>query len=316
MHSLISKKHMSVPEIEKVLNNKLFSKVTSVGINGGEPFLRNDIDECIEVIVRSLPLLKNIFIISNGYFSERITDSLQRIKKITSDHDVKLTVSFSVDGVKDMQDKMRGRKHAFENINKTLDIIALDPEAYCDYLNIVCTITKINVYNLPEVELWAQKRNLNVSYNIATINERIENHDRVNDFSIFTEKRAQLMAAEFFLAHYRKTGIEKYYGLYLFALSQKRYSDCSYKRNDGVTVTPNGDLCFCATHSKVLGNCLTEDAFALYHLNSKYHKEIRKHYCQSCSHYMYCLNSSGVKQLFNENNRYRHLSLYRRWRNR
>ena len=312
MRNLINKDHCKPNEIREILSNDLFCKVSSVGINGGEPFIRADLYECIEAITESLPRLERIYIISNGYLTDKIISSLFEIKQLVSKANIKLTVSFSVDGIGDMQDLMRGMTGAFSKVNNTLDIIQSDLSKYCDNLNIICTITKKNVFSLYQVEKWADERKINVSYNVATVNARIDNYDRYDDFSIFTDTHAKMMATEFFYKKYKETLDEKYYALYLFCLEQNRYSDCTYKFNEGVTITPDGMLCYCATHSDVIGDANRFSAKQLFFGNKKHQQEIRKRYCDHCSHYMYGLSFNGLIKLLRENNRYRRLNLYKR----
>lgn len=312
MHRLINKKHMSIDDIKTILSDKLFCKIESVGINGGEPFLRDDLVECIDAVVSSLPRLKRIFIISNGYYTERIVNYLKKIKEITVNHGLELTVSFSVDGVGAMQDFMRGRKNAFEKVEKTIEEVTRNRDEYCDHLNVICTITKHNVYSLPEVELWGEAHKIDISYNIATINERIDNHEKFEDFTIFNDFEAKKMASEFFYKQYLSTHNEKYYALFVFAETGKRVGPCTYSNGKGVTLTPDGNLCYCATHSELIGNVMMNSPYSLFQKNTKYRVQMCKEYCHGCSHYLYGLNSSGLKSLMNEKRIKRETALYRK----
>ena len=67
MHNLIHKDDYSTKELEQILKDKLFSKVTSIGLNGGEPFLRSDLVECVKIMIKTLPNLKSINIIIIGF---------------------------------------------------------------------------------------------------------------------------------------------------------------------------------------------------------------------------------------------------------
>lgn len=76
MHHLINNKDFTYKELEKILHDKLFSRVKAVGINGGEPFLKEDLLQCIQVMLKELPHLKNIYFISNGYFTDSMCEKL------------------------------------------------------------------------------------------------------------------------------------------------------------------------------------------------------------------------------------------------
>lgn len=81
MHHMINRKDFSAHDLKTILSDKLFSKVKYIGINGGEPFLKNDLCECINVMIDTIPDLKILYFISNGYFTEKILIQLQEIKK-------------------------------------------------------------------------------------------------------------------------------------------------------------------------------------------------------------------------------------------
>ena len=295
MRNLIKNNDFTPDELDKILKNKLFKKVNSVGLNGGEPFLRKDLVECVRVIIGNLPKLKSFFIISNGYFTDEIKEKLSDIYDVCKKHNIKVNVSFSVDGVDNMQDFMRGHQNAWDNVFNTVNSIKTDIDKYCDTLGIICTVTKHNVFNLEEVEAWGKNNSLNIRYNIATLNERIANSDRYEDFSIFCDEKARLMAMEFFYKKAIEEKSETYFGIYLYIRDRKRYAQCPCQFNEWVTLSPNGNISYCATYSKELGCALEQSAFDLFNGNIDVLKEIRKRNCTSCSHYISQLDVSGMK---------------------
>ncbi|WP_036608093.1 radical SAM protein [Oribacterium sp. P6A1] len=300
MQKLIKNKDYSVEELEQILNDKLFRKVIAVGLNGGEPFLRADLVDCINVMLKTLPNLKRFNIISNGYFTDIIRDKLTVIYEIAKKKGVSVNLSLSVDGVGQMQDFMRGHHNAWEKVCKTLDLILIKKERYCDSLGVICTVTRFNVYNLEEVEAWSKKNNILVRYNIATINARINNDDRYEDFSIFCDEKARLVAQEFFYKKAIKECSETYFGIFLYIRDRKRYADCPCRHNDWVTLVPNGNISYCATYSNELGSALEKSAYDIFNGNIQILHEITTNHCQSCSHYISQLDSVGLRLFYEE----------------
>lgn len=300
MRSLIGLQDMTVDELSMVLSDKLYRKVKSVGINGGEPFLRKDLDSCIETICEKLPALESLFFITNGYFSERIVEKMNKIYKICKKKRVRVDLSLSIDGVRDMQNFMRGNKNAWKNMQNTISLIQASEEPCCDSLNVICTITKYNIYRISEVELWAKNAKINVNYNIATINARINNYDKFEDFTIFNDKNAKYLTQEFFYKKFLETKSPKYYGLFLFVRDETRYAPCPCMKNKWVTLTPDGQVGYCATHSKNLGSALTCSSYDIFSSNIDYLKELLIENCETCSHYMYSLDKKGKKMYYNE----------------
>ena len=139
-----------------------------------------------------------------------------------------------------------------------------------------------------------------MAYNIATINVRIENEDRVESFSLMQDEHARMLAMEFFHKKYMETAEEKYYILYLYLRDGKRYADCPCMYNEWITLTPNGQIGFCATHSKELGSALERSAYEIIRENISHLDEIKQEHCNGCSHYTSMLNAEGYKLLREE----------------
>ena len=300
MHHMIKRKDFTATELRTILSDKLFSKVKSVGVNGGEPFLKKDLVDCIQVMADVLPELNEINFISNGFFTDRIVTDLKKIKSICEERNIRVHISFSVDGIDDMQDFHRGKKKAFENVDKTIKKIYENSNQYIDSMNVICTITKYNIYRINEVEAWAKKVGIDVAYNIATVNVRIENEDRVEDFSIFSDEEARMLAQEFFYYKYLETDSERFFAIFLFCKEKRRFSDCPCMYNEWITLTPDTQIGFCATHSKNLGSALTNSAYKIVSENQEYLVQLKSEFCSTCSHYMYSLNTEGYRIYLND----------------
>lgn len=286
MHKLIHQPGFTPEELGTILKDNLYKDINSVGVNGGEPFLLKDIDEYIKVLFQSLPKLKHLYIISNGYLTSAILEKSQQILDTCHKHSAQFGLSISLDGYGQMQDRMRGRKGAFEHAMATCQEILRDRSRYCDSFGTICTVTKINVYNLAEIDVFAAQHGIPINYNVATIHKRISNEDKYEDFSVFTDEHARLMAAEFFYERFLKTKKEQYYGLYYMVSKGERLYSCGSKRNV-VTLTPDGNLSYCATHSDIIGSALTDSSEKVFfnEKNLAYRKKMQAEYCKSCSHY-------------------------------
>lgn len=295
MRKLIHEKDMSLVNLEIVMKDPIFQRVTNVGINGGEPFLKGDLVEAISVMIENLPLLKSFYFITNGYLTEEILEKLSRIKSLCEEKNIKIYLSISVDGYGDMQDFHRGHQDAFLHAEETLKDILDSKQSYVDGLDIICTITKYNIERINEVEVWAEHLGVDVAYNIATVNARIANEDK--DFSVFSDEHARMLAEEFFYTKYRETKNEKYYAIYYLLKTKERVADCPCMWNEWLTLLPDGQIGFCATHSKILGSLLEKSGEQIVRQELKYHKEMKKKYCKNCSHYSYTLNKKGLKSM-------------------
>ena len=69
-------------KIGEILGRSEFSKVRHLGISGGEPTLREDLVQCVQVILESLNNLKSLSITSHGFHSKKWSQILPLIKKL------------------------------------------------------------------------------------------------------------------------------------------------------------------------------------------------------------------------------------------
>lgn len=311
MKTMIKRPGFSPEKLKSILDDPLFYFIKDAGVNGGEPFILNNLEEYITVILETLPQLKNIYIISNGYFTERILSKAAKLVFICREHKVKFHISVSLDGYGHMQDVMRGKEGAFEHTTETCKRIMEDRSRYCDSFGAICTITKVNVYNINELEVWSQQNGIPVSYNIATIHRRIKNEYKYEDFSIYTDEHAYLMATEFFYSQYLKTKEERYYALYYLLHNGTRIASCEHKTNT-VTITPDGGISYCATRSDEIGNVLNKSAQNVFFSkdNLAYRKRLHNTYCAKCTHYSGSLMPKDYLKYYAKD-RMRETSIYR-----
>jgi MoaA/NifB/PqqE/SkfB family radical SAM enzyme len=89
---------------------KLPSGFKFVNITGGEPFLRPDIEDLIRVM---LPKTERIVVSSNGFFTERIVETIAKFPE-------KVGVRISIEGLPAANDELRGLKDGFDHGIRTL----------------------------------------------------------------------------------------------------------------------------------------------------------------------------------------------------
>ncbi|MFT8211611.1 MAG: hypothetical protein ACMZI0_15430 [Symbiopectobacterium sp.] len=64
------------------MNSSLFDEVEGIGFNGGEPTLRTELAELVEVVVNSLPKLKHVSLITNAYKYTQVIEKIEIIAPI------------------------------------------------------------------------------------------------------------------------------------------------------------------------------------------------------------------------------------------
>lgn len=300
MNQLITNRDMNVSELYAVLSDRQYQCIEAVGINGGEPFLNENIVEFFDVMVNRLPKLQDFYIISNGYFTEKILNSLKNIRLHVPDN-IKLHLSLSLDGIGLTQDISRGKKGAYDHLIKTFKCINEDINQYVDDLDIICTVTTVNIDKLYEVEDWAEKNGVTVAYGLAVENERLSNQDKIENVIVSKDLDCKMKAIEFFYGMYRKTGNKKYFGIYLYLKNGRRYTLCPHMHNKWTTLLPDGDVTYCAVRGKKLGSAISRSAYEIIGANREYEEELMQQYCVKCAHYGYTLSAEGYSELFRDN---------------
>ena len=97
-------------EFSPELVNKIPGGLKFINITGGEPFLRTDLDEIIEI---ALTKTKRLVISTNGYFTKKII-------KLAEKFGNRIGVRISMEGLPAANDELRGIKDGFDHGLRTL----------------------------------------------------------------------------------------------------------------------------------------------------------------------------------------------------
>ena len=143
---------LGIAEIEKVF--KSLGRIYFFNISGGEPFLRNDLSEIVELACKYLKP-KIIHIPTNAIASEAIRDSARKCLEIIRHYDSRLplTVKPSIDGIGEFHDEIRGVKGNFRQLEKTIGYLKEIEKQYDNFhLELGTVVSKFNVEHLAEIE--------------------------------------------------------------------------------------------------------------------------------------------------------------------
>jgi len=108
------KQELSIAEIERLARH-LKQGRNSIIITGGEPFLREDLADIVKILVDSG--ITGIVINSNGIAVENILKTVERISCLRG---INLSINISIDGSRDMHDKIRNFPGAFDRAVATI----------------------------------------------------------------------------------------------------------------------------------------------------------------------------------------------------
>lgn len=147
-----SKLDMSLPEVEAVF--RTMKPVYFFNLSGGEPFLRHDLPNIVELACRYLKP-RVVHTPTNAILTDRIIGDTEEIIKIVRRYDeaVPVTVKPSIDGVGRLHDEIRGVKGNFECLLKTIEGLKRLEERYGNFhLELGTVISNYNIGHLDEIE--------------------------------------------------------------------------------------------------------------------------------------------------------------------
>lgn len=99
-------------------------RISWIDLTGGEIFLRRDIDDVFDVIVDGWSRLALLHFPTNGFLTERIVHSVQRI---AGRGPARIIVTVSVDGDEALNDEIRGIKGGFRRQMETFNALRRIP---------------------------------------------------------------------------------------------------------------------------------------------------------------------------------------------
>jgi MoaA/NifB/PqqE/SkfB family radical SAM enzyme len=222
---------------------KKLPEMAFTNITGGEPFIRNDINE----IVRELYKKTNRIVIStNGYFTDRILDLCEEFPQVG--------IRISIEGLQESNDKIRGIPEGFNRGYTTLR--KLVAAGFKD-VGFGCTVQEMNSDDL--LPLYKLSDELNMEFATATLHNSFyfrKTNNKINDkmkvSKAFEELINQLLKSKspkkWFRAYFN-------HGLINYIYGNKRYLPCEMGSN-GFFVDPFGHVLPCngSTTKMSMGN--------------------------------------------------------------
>lgn len=146
---------LTLNEIEKIFES--LGPVYFFNVSGGEPFLRKDLSEIVDLACKHLKP-KIIHIPTNAIASEAIAELTRRCLEIIRRYNpqLPLTVKPSIDGVGELHDQIRGVKGNFNRLEKTIGYLKEIEREYDNFhLELGTVISRFNVNHLSEIEDYA-----------------------------------------------------------------------------------------------------------------------------------------------------------------
>jgi len=227
---------MNLQEIE-ILVKFLKNKLNLLMLGGGEPFLRDDIKEICNLYIKHNKV-KNINIVTNGYLSEKIYETVKDI------HGTNLSIQISLDGLEKLHDKIRNKKGSFKKVVETVNLL----KTLNVNIGILTVISNKNYKQIDELSDFVRNE-LKVKHSF----ELIRGNPKDKNFTLPPLQELDSLYEKIKTIYKKQTkNLHKDYGVNLTALKysiemlkkNKKLLNCSAGSIVG-TIYPNGDVSLC-----------------------------------------------------------------------
>ncbi len=277
-----------VPEDYKLLPTSL----KNINISGGEPFLRNDLPEVINVITQRCPNARLVFS-TNGLSPKLMEKALPGILKIRPD----IAIRFSLDGIDSKHQEMRGIPDAFERVMSSVNIA----NAFgVKDVGFAYTATNDNLDQLLEVYYLAKRQGVGYSLCGVAHNSAIEGYfgqanKEIKDTELLRTQINVLLKDH--LHTWNLNDLARAYqefGIYYREVYKKRHISCNAAASH-FYMDPSGNIFSCNVANKYLGNIREESFETLW--NSKKAVDVRA-FARHCPHqcWMICTVSPCIRK--------------------
>lgn len=278
---------LSLSEIREIVRDTLFSRVEYLGISGGEPFLRNDLLEILDVFIGRCPGLKRVSMTTNGLPTRQIEAQVGRLAETCQARSILLDVSVSCHALDPLADQIYGVKDAFQKISRSLGLLKAYRETGKLSLSINCVLLRHNLEQARELLTWARKEEIPASFVVGEQRSRFQNLEMGEVFITDGQRRRLLDFLEHLRASQgRSPGGLKYRALQDVLQGADRPVSCYYALA-GLLLGFDGALYYCS-HSRAIGNCRERPAADIFYdpSNLEYRKsQLLGAACRQCPPY-------------------------------
>jgi MoaA/NifB/PqqE/SkfB family radical SAM enzyme len=283
---------LSLEQFEKIFADPVYTGIEYIILAGGEPTLRNDLPEIVELMHRHMPRLKKLLIPSNAISIASIRRQYPRIARYCAKHKIRLSVGVSLDGIGETHDKIRGVKGAFEKVLQSVKFMKELQRDVPFNMGVDPTIFSMNVHEMQQLKDLADRLGMPITFQIAAVaGEYYHNADVEGVLKVNESGRVKLI--QFLKRHLAELSlldsVAYYYAEVVDNLegAPTRGLPCPFA-DQGLLLNPDGSLQYCH-NSRPIGNALEKSSNELYYAqeNQAYRGTVQKEICPSCR--MSCL---------------------------
>ena len=238
--------HNDIPPNEYL---KIPRSLRTVNVTGGEPFLRADLSDVVQAIVSSTPRARLVFS-TNGYLTDRIVATMERISAIHSN----VGVGVSIDGRERIHDHVRGIDGMFE---RAVDTISQLKELGYDDLRIGMTIVPQNIGEIPHV--YRLSKDLGVQFTTTVAHNSEIYFGKTDNMGLAPNREMETPLMDLVESQLKGVSVKSWFrayhtnGIFDASLRKGLETNCLAGR-EYFFMAPNGDIFPCNVLNEKIGN--------------------------------------------------------------
>lgn len=290
---------LTLEQLDALFADPVYRRVEYVMLAGGEPTLRDDLPELVELIHRRMPRLRKIQIASNVIHTASVRAQYPRIARYCQAHRIRLSLGVSLDGIGATHDRIRGVRGAFDKVMESVRFMQELQRETPFTMSLDPTVFSMNIDELEQLRALAERLGLPVVFQIAAVSgDYYGNTGSEAVLALGEEDRAKLLP---FLrqrvAEASLLDALAYYYAEVVAHEEgapARALPCPYA-DQGLLLNPDGSLQYCH-NSRPIGNALETSSSELYFGadNQAYLGQVRQETCAGCR--MSCMFWVGLRK--------------------
>lgn len=266
---------LGVPEWQSILTDKLYKKVKTIVVTGGEPMLHAKFVEICEMIVSTLPI-RNYVVNTSGIYPQK-TESLLAM---LANRQIDTTIIISLDGGREIHNKVRGIPTAFD---KAMESVKLVNQSKYAKLVFQMTISDQSVQDIKDVQLLAKQYQASANFKVAYNQETLKNgqmtffiNDDVHRYVLDMYQRGMMTRPWWDKAGFQDmTELDQLHG-------NTRTAPCSFMDRTAVYLAGSGKLYVCQNEPLDARGSMSERV-----------TKLKNTACSSC--WNTCLNTAALR---------------------
>lgn len=205
-------------------------------ITGGEPFLRKDLTGIISEIIKNSGVPR-VSIKSNGFYIKRIKEYIPEL--ISKHRNTEFTLSISLDGPKDVHDKVRNFKGAYDKVVETVNEMEKYRKEKNFFLRLASVLTSVTKNFLPEFLIETNK--WPIDFHEVILIRDIPEDEQIKLKEIYSQlaENQQQSSSELWKHSFSGKIFNKLYNETLKRLDKQKHSPC-FAGSRFVEIFPDG----------------------------------------------------------------------------